>query len=210
MKHLHVRWLWQVKPGHCLSMSSHCPSRLLPLPSACISTAFLRRTPRAFPRAMLPPSMWVAGKGTAFRCLLTIFRCGGSGRTFGCCASRVAYSPTRWPESPRIVMRCAPQPSNDRDHLGFNMRCAPRAASNGRNYLGFCATHLQACRCCSGRTATKAASSASRPTTWLVNAANQPQVPPTPTAESTDNTRLNTQTRRPSTRGSTRPSAPRY
>ena len=29
------------------------------------------------------------------------------------------YNPTRWPESPRIVMRCATRASNGRDHPGF-------------------------------------------------------------------------------------------
>ena len=29
------------------------------------------------------------------------------------------YNPTRWPESPRIVMRCATRPSNGLNHLGL-------------------------------------------------------------------------------------------
>ena len=29
------------------------------------------------------------------------------------------YSPTRWPESPRVVMRCAPRAPNVPNHLGL-------------------------------------------------------------------------------------------
>ena len=40
------------------------------------------------------------------------------------------YDPTRWPQSPRIVMRCAPRASNGPDHLGL---CALQGtASRGR------------------------------------------------------------------------------
>ena len=34
-------------------------------------------------------------------------------------ATNVDYSPTRWPESPRVVMRCAHRASNGPDHLGL-------------------------------------------------------------------------------------------
>ena len=35
------------------------------------------------------------------------------------------YSPTRWPQSPRIAMRCAPIASNGPDHLGLRCDALP-------------------------------------------------------------------------------------
>ena len=37
---------------------------------------------------------------------------------FGAGPHNMDYSPTRWPESPRIVMQCAPRASNGPNHLG--------------------------------------------------------------------------------------------
>ena len=44
----------------------------------------------------------------------------------------MVYNPTRWPSSPRIVMRCTPRASNGPRHLGL---CALQAAELG-TYLG--------------------------------------------------------------------------
>ena len=38
------------------------------------------------------------------------------------------YNPTRWPQSPRIVMRCAPRASNGPNHLGL---CALQVRADG-------------------------------------------------------------------------------